>query len=309
MPIVILLGIGVLLRQKKVISKAFEVEANNVVYKWALPLYLFNATLGASIRSGFSLGMTLYGVLAPAALYLILVLVLPRFYRDNRKRIGAFISVSFNSGCAIPGLMLCAALIPAGEQVPFMLALPFWMIGNMVLSAIAMSIYSQEKKSAGDTAKFLVRQIIRTPMIWAIVIGLIMNVLSIKLPEFVNSVIGYMSNLTIPLALITLGAQLDMSALKGDFKQTFMCGVVLKLVLLPLIGMLVAVTPLFHFTNTELTGAFIQMATPIGPGIYSMAIALNSDSEFLGRGMVVSQVFSCLTMFIGIVVLTAFGIC
>lgn len=302
MPIVLLLAVGFFLRRRGVLSKAFETEANNVVYQWAMPLYMFNAARGVNLAEGLDLRLLLGGILIPFSAFLILAAVLPRFYGDNRPRIGAFICVAITSGCAIPGLALAAFLLPGDRGASFLLSVPVWVMTNVMICITAMSVFKSAEKCEGSLPQVLGRQILRTPMLWGVAAGACVNLLSVPVPGFVNAVAGYLAGLTTPLALISMGAGLHFGVFRREFKQYFTCGVLIKLILMPLVFLPLAW--LAGIRGDAATALFLNTATPIGPGIYSVAVALRSDAEFLGQSMVVSQVFSCLTIFAGIAILS-----
>lgn len=308
MPIALLLLIGALLKKKGTITGVFEVEANRIVFNWALPMYLFKTIYGADVGEGFSLRLVIFGIAAMVIGYGLLALILPRFYTrpEDRRRIGVFISCSFHGGCAVPGIILAQSLLGPEASLPFFLAMPIWSAFNPVFSTTAFSAYLGGKMSARGTLKLLLGQVYKNPIIWGVLLSLAANLVKLPLPAFVRTGIDYIAALSTPLALITLGSRLNWEAFKHDFKQSMTCGVGIKLIAFPLAGLVIAW--LLGFTKPELAALFLHLATPVGFGAYSVAVALDTDSRFFGNSLIVSHTLSSLTLFIEIFILSTMGV-
>lgn len=304
LPIVLLLAVGVFLKKRGTVSAAFEAEANRVVFQWALPLYLFNALYQTRLEAGFSLRLVLLGIGVSAGCALLLLLILPRFLKE-RRRIAAFTSCSVHGGAVFPGIILGASLLGEAERTPFLLALPFWAVTNNLYSILLFSLNSPRRPGAGETSGRLLRQIGQNPLIWGVAAGAGANLLGLRLPAFLSTVIGYLSGLTTPLALITLGASLRWRVFKDNFQDSFVSGVLIKLVALPAVGCLIAWG--LDFRPNEMAALFIHWATPVGISVYSIAVALEGDSRLVGNGIIVSAALSCVTLFVGIFLLSIAG--
>lgn len=94
------------------------------------------------------------------------------------------------------GLPLC--LFAFGEE-GLALAIVFFAIHVVIYFTFGIWI------SSGQGA---VRLLLRTPLVWAVLLGVTLQLANIKLPVWIDNTIGLIGNMAIPLMLLTLGVSL-----------------------------------------------------------------------------------------------------
>ncbi|MBE0440110.1 MAG: AEC family transporter [Gammaproteobacteria bacterium] len=97
------------------------------------------------------------------------------------------------------------------------------------------------------------RELTKIPPLWAVSIGILLNLTGVPRPEFVHSVLSVLSGGVVPLMLIVLGMSIRWHSLKLAF---------LKL-LLPVVVISLLIVPLAVFTMSGLIGIDQQLVIPV----------------------------------------------
>ena len=109
--------------------------------------------------------------------------------------------------------------------------------------------------------------------------------------------LGYLSNLATPLALLVLGVQFEFSAVK-EMKKEIVFGTLARTVLAPALAIGVA----FLFLKEQFSGAhfaaFVAMfATPVAVSSVPMAQEMKGDASLAGQLVVWTTLASALSVF------------
>ena len=126
--------------------------------------------------------------------------------------------------------------------------------------------------------------------------------------EPLYKVLGYLSGLATPLALISLGIQFEFSAIK-ELKKEIIFGTVARTVVVPTIGLSVA----YFFFRDVFSGAhfaaFVALfATPLAVSTVPMTQEMNGDSSLAGQIVVWSTLVSGFTIFLVAFILKSVGV-
>lgn len=97
------------------------------------------------------------------------------------------------------------------------------------------------------------RELTKIPPLWAVSIGILLNLTGVPRPEFVHSVLSVLSGGVVPLMLIVLGMSIRWHSLKLAF---------LKL-LLPVVVISLVIVPLVVFTMSGLIGIEQELIVPV----------------------------------------------
>jgi len=168
--------------------------------------------------------------------------------------------------------------------------LPINFIGMILISLALADPNLSMPKLIKDTAYTC----FTNPIIVAALSGLVLSLINIRLPVFVESFLTPMSRVGNPVALLLLGSQID---LKG-FKES-MAGVaaicVAKLVLIPLV--MVTGAALLGFRDVQLAAILIYFGSPIGAACAVLHAHYNLYPKFVAQVVTVTSVLSGLTIF------------
>ena len=122
------------------------------------------------------------------------------------------------------------------------------------------------------------------------------------------TVLGYLSNLATPLALLMLGVQFEFSAVR-ELKREILFGTLIRTVLVPLLGLGIA----YAFFRSSFDGAKFAalaalFATPVAVSSVPMAQEMGADHTLAGQLVVWTTLFSSVTVFVASFLLKLAGI-
>ncbi len=163
-----------------------------------------------------------------------------------------------------------------------------------VLSVAVLAHYASTKKQSPSA---IVLTVARNPLIWACVIGLIINVLHVPLPKIWHEVADALGRASLAIGLLVTGAGLQ---LKGFLRPSLaaLLGVGLKLVLMPILAIGLALW--FGLTGANLVIVAACSAVPTSPSSYVLARQMGGDAPLLAQIITLQTIFAAITMPIAI---------
>ncbi len=307
LPIFLLVVLGYILKRLKFASDKFYEDAEKFVFNVALPCQLF---LSVAFPSGGVgevdyIRLIIFCAIGVTLAFLLGVLVVPLIVKENGAR-GAIIQNTFRSNFAVLGMPLAYNIAGAAGQTTISILMPFIIIMFNAYSVIELNIFAprESKKSIGQLAMSTLKSVVTNPLILSVMAGLPFLLTGWRPPaelSFFESTIGYLSETTQALILVSLGAGFSFSSLKSKIKYSLPTAIY-KTVVLPLIAVTVAHL-VFGFSGTELTVIFVLFGTPSAVSSYIMAKNLQSDGEVASQILLLSTMLCILTLFIGIFIL------
>ena len=302
LPVFIMVILGWILKNRKVLPEAFFSMADKFVFKIALPCNLFISILNGD-ASQLKLYLPLMGfiVVGISLFFLLAWGIVPRFIKDNAKR-GAFIQGIYRGNFAILGLPIAENLFPGLGGTTVAVVMPAAIVAVNVYAVVILTVYapSDIKKSPLDTAKDICLSILKNPLIISCLLGLVFMIVGIKLPSFATKTVTKLSDTVFALALMSLGAEFSFEALKGKV-GTSLIGAIVKTSVLPLLAVSVAVA--LGFRSVELGVILIFFGAPTAVSSYIMAKNMKSDHEMASQILLISTLICMFTLFMGIFVL------
>ena len=119
----------------------------------------------------------------------------------------------------------------------------------------------------------------------------------IELPQFATKTLSYLSGLTTPLALLSLGANFKIESLHGRVGYAIV-GSLWKTTVLPIIAVTAAV--LVGLRGPSLGVVLICFGAPTAVSSYIMAKKMDNDHELAAQILLLSTFVCVFTIFIGI---------
>lgn len=295
-PIFSLILVGLVLKKKAVIGESFISTSSTLVYRFVLPVMLFQRmSVVESIPAELYLGMAIFA----GATILVFVVSWAAFQNLTGPRCGSMVQGSFRGNISIIGLAVIESSYGfAAVQV----AAVFLVVLMPFFNFLAILVLSHSSgRRQGTIAATVLGEVIRNPLMWGILLGLPFGLLHISLPGVVVNTMGYISRLTLPLALISIGGSLNMKHLMSR-KLLWTGASIIKLLLLPAMVWLLARA--FSISSDILVTLVIFAACPTAVTTFVMAEALGADSELAGEIVSATTLFSMFTLsfWIGLIV-------
>jgi predicted permease len=204
-------------------------------------------------------------------------------FRGNLAYIG--VPVLANSFAANPGAEAKHALTTA--VVVMVLVMAFY---NILAAIVLQASQHAHQKVKGWG---LVRSIATNPLLLAGVVGLIVPLLHITLPGFVNKALVSLGDAAIPLALLCIGGSLVMTPLQGKL-SAIVAAALLKTAALPLLVFVIC--HLTGLTPLENHIALVLAACPTAAASFVMARQMGGDEALASGSIALSTLLSVFSL-------------
>lgn len=299
-PLLILMLLGAFMSGIHIFDDATVKKMNTAVFKVFLPLLIFNNIYNSSIDDIKDIRAALYAAFALAAAFIISA-VLICFIEKKPERRGVMVQGICRSNFVIFGVPLCVSL--CGEQILGKISVAVTIVIPVIniLSVVVLELFRGGKPSLKKTLK----GIITNPLIIASVLGLITLVFGIKLPGIIADAAGDIAGIAPPLALILLGASIDLKKVRGNLRALIIT-VFGKLIALPFIGIFIAV--LLGMRGGDLALLIAALASPTAVSSYPMALSMGGDGDLAAQIVAFGTVLCIITVFLWVFMLKQFGL-
>lgn len=148
---------------------------------------------------------------------------------------------------------------------------------------------------SGDKKNLTAKKIVLNPGIIAFLIGFIIFVLSIPVPNVIKQPIEYMAALNTPLPMIIIGYHLASSNVMRVFKSfASVLSILLRLLILPFLA--VGIMYLCGIRGAILVSSGISFCAPVGAMATMFASRFNADTELSVSFVSVTTLLSVITM-------------
>ena len=300
LPVFAMVFIGMGLRRLGWIDSPFVNTASALVFKATLPTLVFLSITRADLNVALNPGLLVFFLIATLVSYgLVWLWASWRVPRDDR---GVYVQGAFRGNCGIVGLALAANLYGEYGLSAGGILLGLVIISYNVLSVIVLLAY-QPGQSASWQKIF--HDIIRNPLIISVVIAIPFAWLDIGLPGWVLTSGDYFASLTLPLALLCIGATVSLESIRGDSSIAFSSSV-MKMIVLPALCTLAAW--LCGFQGAELGLLFLYFGSPTAAASFVMAKVLGGNDRLAANIIALTTLMASITVTLGIFILRSTGV-
>ena len=300
-PIFVLVFLGISLKKFRVVDDIFTQSASKLVFLVAMPTMLFMSMINTDIRAVFDGSYLIFALSGTFILFVILSLLSPLLVEEKRDR-GVFVQGAFRSNLAIVGLAFCLnAYGEAGLAKASILMSVLTILYNL------LSVYTLSESLSSERVKLakFALSIIKNPLIIALVAGILCSLLEIQFPQVALTAGEYIARMTLPLALICIGAALSIDELKNSSTSS-MIAVFAKLVVIPIAFVYAAY--LFGISGMDLGVLFLMISAPTAAASYIMVQAMGGNAKLAANIVVISTLGSLITVSFGLAILKQIGL-
>ena len=305
-PIFFLVILGAAIKKFGKITDSFTEIADWLVFKISLPVMLFFEVARSELSENLDVGLIVFLIISVTLTFFLVSVIVALAVKDKSKR-GALIQGICRSNIAILGVPLAINMFgePGGQAIA--IAIPFVIVMFNTYSVIILSVFTEniDSKFNKRTLIGILKNIVTNPLIIGVVLGAVFVVLRIKLPTFADKTLSYISNLTTPLALISLGANFKTESLKGRIGYAVV-GALGKTVFVPAIAIIIAA--LIGFRGPSLGVVLISFGAPTAVTSYIMAKKMGNDHELAAQILLLSTFLCLITIFLGIFILKSLAL-
>lgn len=285
--------VGYLMFKGGKISMEGSRALGNILLYLSLPCVIINGFQWECTKERLA-GLGISSVLALLVLFLSILISRIFFRRDAIAAFGAAFS---NPGFF--GIPLIQAVLSDGAV--FYIA-PFIAFLNLLQWTYGVSLMVKDEKAPDkreSLPKAVSRQLLKlmkAPFMIAILIGLFFFLTGIPMPALLKKCVTQMANLNTALAMFAIGIYLAQTDIPGMFaKRRLYLIALVRMVLIPVVTILLLA--LIPDTWREMkTAIFIAAACPVGSNVAVYAQLHNRDYAYAVETVVLSTLFSVLTI-------------
>ncbi|MFA7075991.1 MAG: AEC family transporter [Candidatus Izemoplasmatales bacterium] len=326
LPIILLIGLGYVLKQTGFINDHFLDVANKIVFRIALPALLFYNVYSVNQLSDINWPVIIYAAIGIIVL-LGLGLIFSNILIKDRKQKGIIIQGIINANFAIIGIPLAESIggNMAVANVALISLVAFPLMNGF--SVIVLSVFNDAEKNTNVLKTALIK-VIKNPPIIGVLLGFIAILLRTYIPVsnitnelsfslerdmlFLFTPIKWLSQIASPLALIVLGGTFKFHVIK-QLKNQIILGTFLRSILTPLIMLGGAVilakkSTYFAFDNNMYPALIALFGSPTAIASAVLAKELKNDEDLAVQIIVWTTLASIFSIFVIILIFRFLGL-
>lgn len=302
LPIFIIMALGKFIKHKNIINDNFVSVSNNLIFKIALPVTLFENIYKSDFSTAFDLKLILFCAVVTIISFSAVWIISEIFIKD-KTLIGTFVQGACRSNYAFIGLPFVNNMIGLENSSKAVLVLATVVPIFNVYSIIVLSI--RGKDSIDLNLKEIIFSILKNPLIRGIFIGILFSILGITLPWSIERSIYHISSMTSAITIICIGASLSF---KGFDSKLYIAiiGSIVKVAILPVIFTPIAF--MLGFGAFEIIPIFIFLCAPSAVSSYIMAEKMGGDTYIASSMVFFSTILSFIPVMIGSFIFKTMGL-
>jgi predicted permease len=296
-PLVLLIALGSVLAHLRFLGAAFIADLNKLAFWIALPALIFTSASRES-AADLQIGRLLAVMIGATLLISLIAWIASYALRLPDHARGTLVQSAFRGNLAYIGVPVLAnslAAQPGAESKHALTTAIVVMVLVMAFYNVLAVIVLQASQHAHQKVKGrgLVRSIATNPLLLAGLVGLIVPLLHLTLPGFVNQALVSLGDAAIPLALLCIGGSLVMSPLQGKLSG-IIAAALLKTAVLPLLVLVIG--RLAGLDALENHIALVLAACPTAAASFVMARQMGGDEALASGSIALSTLLSGLSL-------------
>lgn len=302
-PVFLVMVIGYLLKQFRVVDEPFVKTLNRFNYRITLPVLLFRDIAESDFYGVWDTRYVLYCFFVTLVSIIVIWAAVGLCYRD-KDRLGEFVQAAYRSSAAVLGIAFIQNIYGSSGMAPLMIigTVPLYNVAAvLVLSFTGPSAHGLDRASL----KSAVKGILTNPIIIGILLGMIVSACRITFPNMLSRTIGNIASLATPLALLGLGAGFEGRRALKQIRPTVAASFI-KLILLPAVFLPLAVR--LGFTTEKLVAILIMLGSPTTVSCYIMAKNMGHEGTLTSSVVVATTFFSSVTLTVWLFILRSMGL-
>jgi len=291
-PLAILILLGSVLAHIRFLGEPFIADLNKLAFWIALPALIFTSAGGGSL-SGGSIG-PIFAVLLGATLLITFVAWIASYALGMPATArGTLAQSAFRGNLAYIGLPVLANSF--GTNSPALSAGVIAMVLTMaVYNILAVVVLQASRPSASkDGGRGALRSIATNPLLIAGLLGLIVPLLHLTLPLFLDRTLQSLGAAAVPIALLCIGGSLVIVPMRGR-QISIVAAALLKIAVLPAI--VYGLGRLGGLDASALRIALVFAACPTAAASFVMARQMGGDEALASGSIALSTLLSALSL-------------
>jgi len=289
--------IGVVATKLKVITEQVKNSIASIVFNITLPALIITSVSHVELNREILYNSLLVFILSHVGILLLYFTgkISRTILKIKDKKGNIHLIHTMLGNVAFLGYPLFSALFPGGEGLLY--AVIFHLTQDIYIWTIGVFEFNNSKNlTFKESLKHLIN-----PNTIAFAIGIIMLVLNIKLPEYIDAPFSGLGKTTIYLAMLYIGAVLAQNPVFAAFRKTEIYMLIFnKMLLIPFLLLLVIniTSSVFniHIGNIAKTVVVMQTAMPCMAMVVVLAKKYGSDDIHATENLFLSTILSLATL-------------
>lgn len=298
-PICIYIMLGIIVRRLKWIGETGLNQTNKLIYSLFFPAVMFVNIYNSSLEESLNLELILFLLVMFTIVFILLMLIIPLFIKERPVQ-ASVIQGIYRANSILYAIPIVSTIY--GQEnvgvaaVSVSLIVPFTNIFCVILL--------ENKRGSKAKLGTVVLHILKNPIIIGAILGVLVKALDWTLPTVLENVVTDISKVVTPLALILLGAGLNINNIKKN-KYYILLVCISKLIIVPLIFVFVGYW--WGFRDIELVTIFALSSVPTAVSSYVMAKEMGADGPLAGEIVAFTSTLSIVTIFLWMLLFTGIG--
>jgi predicted permease len=233
-------------------------------------------------------------------------------FHETRLSSDAFLDIAVATGTAIVLFIGVGALLLFAFGLRLRTFLPSIAFPNAGNLGLPLSLYAFGTEGLGYAIAFFSmssvanytlgqaiaagqanwRGLIRLPILYAVAIGVLLSFTGVELPRWIKATVGLIGDMTVPLMLLMLGSSLSLLKVGAFWRAALVSSI--RIGCGAAIG--IAVAALFGLSGSMKAVLILQCANPVAVYNYLFAQRWNNQPEEVAGVVVLSTLFSIVTI-------------
>lgn len=286
-PVFGIIGLGWFSRKIKIIRKSWVKVLNHFAYYIALPAIIFISLYNVDFGL-FSKNLIIVNVIS-ICLMIGAVYFLSKFMKFKDELKAVFLLCSVFGNVVYIGFPINQLSFGSEGIIIATVISAIHIIFSITFGIFVLQYYSGKKIKM----KKIVNEIIKIPLLWAVIIGLLFSYFKLPLPDMLFQLFSILGNAALPVALFSLGSFLYGSFFKENIKEALMLSS-LKLILMPIFVLLFI--NVFHLSGKRLAVSLLQAGMPVAVATFVLVKGHENQKKIVANSILISTILSLVTI-------------
>ncbi len=302
LPVFLMVAAGYLLRRRGAITKEFCDVAARFNFRLCFPALVFDSLYHADILRLFSGKLALLSLAAVFATLAISWLAGGVLAKDRPAR-GSFIQGAFRGNIVFMAMPMIVQVFGEASRAQTAILMAIIVPTYNIVTVIVLTLHARGGGRLRPTE--IARSILTNPMILGVLAALPFALTGTELPRPATVFIGYFSGMTVPLALLDIGANMFGRSRTKHSGRVFAASAIKTLVCPAVYGGLFAIGGM----DGHLVALMVLLgASPSAMGSFTMARAMGCDADLAGDIVLMTTLMSAVTAAVLIAFLRSIGL-
>jgi malonate transporter len=293
LPISLIIGLGIVLKRNGWITDDFAKTGSELVFNLTLPCLLFVNIATTNLTDHFPTLLIVFAGIMMTCAFIIFHLL--AYGIVNKRARGAFVQGACRGNMAIIGLALSVNAFGDSALAIASMYLAVLVVPLNIFSILTL-YYHQEKT---PSAKEVARSVFTNPLAIAISLAIIVALLPIQVPKLVSDTGNYLARMTLPLALLCVGATIRLQEFRSS--SVLYWAISSKIVFIPIVATVLGFY--LGIRGDQLGVLFMMTAAPTAAAAYPMVRSIGGDYHLTAAIIAGSTLMSIVSSTLGLFLL------